>query len=217
MASAGRPADTGPTAAVTTAQPPGQPGPALSAAARRVSQIAERNGDRDFLMIDKARGRIIVFEHGAATFSGTALTGQSLGDFIPPDAFGLSFHQTTGLKYKVTPAGRFTVSPGYDKAYGDTLDVNEIRGKDWEVSIHRVWLGAPAEHRDARLLTATGQDKHITYGCVDVTADTMRQLLSRLPNADRIPLYIVPMNENLIAALFQPRDTARLEIGKAVP
>jgi hypothetical protein len=178
----------------------------LSAAALRVSRIAERNGDRDFLVIDKTEGRITAFERGTPTFSGAALTGESLTDSIPPEAFARSFAETRGLKYKVTPAGRFTVSPGYDPAYGETLDINEVQGKDWNISIHRVWLGAPSEHRDVRLRTATGQDKHITYGCIDVDPETMRQLLRRLSRKARVPLYILPINERLESTLFLPHD-----------
>jgi hypothetical protein len=180
----------------------------LSATELRVSRIADRNGDQDFFMIDKVAGRIIAFERGTPTYSGAALTGESLTDIIPQDAFAKSFSETRGLKYKVTPAGRFTVSIGHDPAYGETLDVNEVHGKDWDVSIHRVWLGAPAEHRDLRLRTATGQDKHITYGCIDVDGETMRQLIRRLPRTARVPLYILPVDEQLIAALFQPRIAA---------
>jgi hypothetical protein len=183
--------------------------PELSAAALRVSRIADRNGDQDFLLIDKVAGRIFAFEHGTPTFSGAALTGESLTDIIPQDAFSKSFSETRGLKYKVTPAGRFTVSPGHDPAYGETLDVNEVHGKDWDVSIHRVWLGAPSEHRDVRLRTPTGQDKHITYGCIDVDAETMRQLLRHLPHKARIPLYILPVDEHLVATLFLAHDFAR--------
>jgi hypothetical protein len=189
----------------------------LSPAALRVAQIADRNGDQDFLMIDKGEGRIIAFEHGTPTYSGTALTGENLTDTIPPDAFSKPFSETRGLKYKVTPAGRFTVSPGYDPAYGETLDVNEVQGKDWDISIHRVWLGAPAEHRDARLRTQTSQDKHITYGCIDVEADTMRELLRRLPHKARTPLYIVPVDQNLIVTLFRPGDVAHFTAAASVP
>jgi hypothetical protein len=183
--------------------------PEVSALALQVSRIANRNGDQDFLIIDKVNGRIITFEHGMPTFSGAALTGENLTDVIPQDAFSKSFSETRGLKYKVTPAGRFTVSSGFDPAYGETLDVNEVQGKDWDVSIHRVWLGAPAEHRDMRLRTSTGQDKHITYGCIDVDAETMRQLLRHLPHQAKIPLYILPVDEHLIATLFTPHDFAR--------
>lgn len=186
-----------------------RPAPTLSPEARRVSQIASRNGDRDFLMLDKIRGKIIIFKNGGPTFSGSALTGENPADRLPPDAIGKTFAEQKGLKYKVTPAGRYTVSSGYDHQLGEILDVNEIKGKDWDIAIHKVWLGAPAEHRDARLRSPKDRDKHITYGCIDVDESTMRQLLERLPNDDETPLYILPMDQSLVMKIFQPRDAAR--------
>ena len=184
-------------------------GVALSPSARRVSQIAERNGDRDYIMLDKAHGTIIAFEHGRPTFSGRALTGEYPVDTILPDAFAKSFHETSTLKYKVTPAGRYTVSLGFDPAYGETLDVNEIQGKDWDIAIHKVWLGAPWEHRDARLRSPGDQDKHITYGCIDVDGPTMKGLLERVHDEEATPLYILPQDETLIIKFFQPSDAVR--------
>ena len=115
---------------------------------------------------------------------------------------GKTSHEQVGLKYKVTPAGRFTVRKGNARAFGTVLDINEIRGKDWTIAIHRVWLGAPAEHRAARLRSSRDQDKHITYGCIDVDGPTMQRLDRILPDNDRIPLYITPQDESLIATLF---------------
>jgi hypothetical protein len=184
-------------------------GQALSPEALHVSQIAFRNGDRNFLMLDKARGKIIVFENGAPTFSGAALTGENPADFLAPDAIGKTFAEQKGLKYKVTPAGRYTVSTGYDNAYGETLDINEVLGIDWDIAIHKVWLGAPSEHREARLRSPRDQDKHITYGCIDVDGQTMQQLLARLPDEDGTPLYILPVDRNLITKLFRQREAVR--------
>jgi hypothetical protein len=178
----------------------------LSGAGRRVSQIAAIRGDKDYLMLDKARGRIIVFEAGKPTFSGAALTGENTADYMAPGATELTFHESNALKYKITPAGRYTVSLGFDPAYGETLDVNEIQGKDWDIAIHKVWLGAPAEHREARLRSPSTQDKHITYGCIDVEGSTMQGLVDRLPDDEHTPIYILPQDENLIIKLFQPRD-----------
>lgn len=200
------------SAALGTGEDASRGEPALSSEARRVSQIANRNGDRDFLMLDKTHGEIIVFEGGRPTFSGAALTGENPADFLEPDAFSKTFAEQKGLKYKVTPAGLYTVSTGYDNAYGETLDVNEVQGKDWDIAIHKVWLGAPSEHRDARLRSPRDQDKHITYGCIDVDGPTMKQLLDRLPDEDATPLYILPVDESLIMKLFQPRNAA----GKAI-
>jgi hypothetical protein len=200
------------TPGVSAGQDVAQPSagrPVLSAAAKQVSQLADRNGDQNFLMIDKAQGKIIVFQRGQATFSGAALTGENPADHMPDDAWGKPFSALRDVKYKITPAGRYTVSSGYDRAYGTTLDVNEVQGEDWDIAIHRVWLGAPREHRDVRLTTQGGQDKHITYGCIDVDSATMQELLRRVPNEKKIPLYILPADESLTSKIFEPRAAMR--------
>jgi hypothetical protein len=192
----------GPTALTVNGVP-------LTPAARQVSQIADRNGDHDYLMLDKTHGRIIVFENGRPTFSGAALTGENPADYLAPDAFVKTFAEQKGLKYKITPAGRYTVSTGWDDNYGETLDVNEVQGKDWDIAIHKVWLGAPSEHRDARLRSPGFDDKHITYGCIDVDGPTMQQLIQRIPDEEATPLYILPVDDHLIGKLFHARETAR--------
>jgi len=176
--------------------------PALSPAALRVSRIAARIGDQTFLMIDKSHGRIILFANGMPLLSGAALTGASLADQLPPDALSKTYAQEQDLRYRVTPAGRFTVSPGYDSTYGPTLDINEIRGRDWRLAIHTVVLGARAGYRDVRLRSGFNQDKHITEGCINVDADTMRQLTRLLARRGATPLYILPMDDRLISTLF---------------
>ena len=190
-----------------------QGGPAMSAEALRVSQIAERNGDRDFLILDKAHGQIIAFQQGKPTFSGAALTGENPSDYLAPDAFTLSFAQQKGLKYKITPAGRYTVSVGFDPHYGQTLDVNEVQGKDWDIAVHRVWLGAPAEHRDLRLSSSSYDDKHITYGCIDVDGSTMQELLDRVPSENHTPIYILPQDETLVTKFFPLREAGKTVAG----
>jgi hypothetical protein len=188
-------------------------GPELPAEVQRVSQIADQNGDRDFLILDKARGKIIAFQQGRPTFSGAALTGENPADYLSPDAFTKSFAEQKGLKYKVTPAGRYTMSIGFDHNYGQTLDLNEVQGSDWDISIHRVWLGAPAERRDLRLRSASFDDKHITYGCIDVDGPTMQGLLDRVPSTNRTPIYILPQDVSLIPKFFSPRDAGRKVAG----
>ena len=180
----------------------------LSPAALRVSRIAERNGDTRYLMVDKAHGKLILFAERGPIFSGAALTGESLADQLPPDAIGKSVRQHVGVRYRVTPAGRFTMTRGHDPALGETLDINELQGVDWTIAVHQVYLGNRSEHRDARLLSPNGRDKHITTGCIDVDAATIRQLLRLLPAGGATPIYILPTDESLIATLFRPRDSA---------
>jgi hypothetical protein len=175
---------------------------ALSPVERRVSLIAWHNGDRDFLMVDKNRGKIILFENGRPIFSRPALTGESMADRIPADAWTTPWARQIDVKFKVTPAGRFTITRNHDNALGELFDINEMQGRDWTLAIHRVWLGKASERRDARLRSDMDEDKHITNGCVDVDPSTMAFLTRVLPNRG-MPLYILPSNENLISDVFE--------------
>ena len=172
-----------------------------------MARRAVRNGDQTFVMVDKARGRIILFEHGHAVFGGAALTGESDADNLPKDALTKKFARMNALRYKVTPAGRFTLSRGYEKDYGRLLDINEIHGPDWGIAIHEVYLGIPSEHRDARLRSPEAEDKHITFGCINVAADTMRYLLRELPVKQTTPLYVLPRDTTTTIAWFTPRQS----------
>jgi hypothetical protein len=178
----------------------------LAPAVLRISRIASWNGDRIYVVVDKMHGKLVLFENGRPTLTRPALTGESLADRLPADAIARSVHDQHGVKYKVTPAGRFTLSHAFDRGLGRVLDINEIHGLDWGLAIHRVWLGNSAERRDARLRSVNDSDKHITTGCIDVEADTMHDLLLRLSASDRTPIYILPTDESLIDTLFQPRD-----------
>lgn len=175
----------------------------LSPAARRVSLIAWRNGDRDFLMVDKPRGRIILFKNGRPVFNRPALTGASLADRIPRDEWYTSWSRQVGVRFKATPAGRFTLTRGYDRVLGGLFDINGLQGPDWTIAIHRVWLGKLSERREVRLRSDLVEDKHITNGCIDVDPSTIALLWRVLPGRG-MPLYILPNDENLIADLFQP-------------
>src|SRR5262249_37405060 len=152
------PAVATPAAARILPEPPRAAPPVLSVAALRVSQIASHNGERFFLVVDKVNGTVAAFENGGAIFIGSAPTGHNMADVLPADAMSKTYAQQVGVKYKVTPAGRFTLSPGYDPKYGDLLDINELQGADWAIAIHRVSLGNPAQQRAARLRSSDGQD-----------------------------------------------------------
>jgi hypothetical protein len=179
---------------------------ALSPAARRVSMVAWQNGDQDYLMVDKVRGRIMLFENGRPILSRAALTGTSQADLLPWDSWSKPwFKQKGDDRYKVTPAGRFTLTRNHDHGLGDVFDINELKGRDWIIAIHKVWLGNGAEHRDVRLHSAMDMDKHITDGCVDVDPSTISELLRLLPPRG-MPIYILPTDERLIPEVFSSRD-----------
>jgi hypothetical protein len=183
----------------------------LSSGARTVSEIASRRGDRNYIMVDKLRGEIIIFQNGKPVYSGSALTGESLGDQIRPGSLAETFTTHSPKEDKVTPAGRFTLSQQPDNYYGETLDINEIQGNGWDIAIHPIFLGFPLEHRDARLRSSNGDDKHITYGCIDVSRPTMQRLLALLPDEDATPIYIVPRDQTKIAKFFPPNGEVARE------
>jgi len=112
------------------------------------------------------------------------------------------------VKYKVTPAGRYTVSPVFDPQYGMVLEINENQGPDWSLAIHQVALWNKSQRRDARLRSANDEEKHITDGCVDVEPATIRQLLRLLTKKGNVPIYILPMDETLTPGLFSTPATA---------
>ena len=128
-------------AAAAAEAPPGAPIPELSPQQQEVSRIARERGDKQFLMVDKTRGEILLFEDGQPVFGGAALTGAGMGDRIPAKVLTFSGNHPLTVDQKITPAGRFTVRPEPDPDYGRVWTINEVHGKDWDIAIYQVYLG----------------------------------------------------------------------------
>jgi hypothetical protein len=199
-------ATAGFTARAGTASLPGSPAPQLSDQERAVSAIAIRNGNRQFLMLDKSRGEIFLFVDGQPVFQGAALVGESHADEIPPYLFTKSFSTPAKLAEKVTPAGLYTVRREPDPEYGTIFTINEIEGADWDITIHRVAL-VPGEHRPERIRSPNAADRHITNGCINVERDTIG-VLARYVTGAHTPLYILPEDPSRTRALFSQRPAA---------
>lgn len=179
----------------------------LSRQELRVRNIALMNGDRKFLMVDKGMGRILLFEDGKLVFTGSALTGESYADRLPPTELSEMMDSLNALDTKVTPAGRFTVTRGYSKDYGPLFEINQIKGKDWGIAIHEVYLGIPSEHRASRLQSPREADKNITFGCINVAPDAIHLLLRELPEHEPSALYVLPRDETQTVAFFAPDNS----------
>jgi hypothetical protein len=183
--------------------------PALSKQESEAGQMATAQGDKTFVMVDKARGKIILFENGQPVFAGPALTGESTADRMPRTELTEKFDTLIAPNTKITPAGRYTVERGFDLEVGGPLfDIHEIRGKDWGIAIHQLYLGIPSEHRDLRILSPSEADKHITYGCINVQQATLYLLMHELPEKGPIPLYILPEDASQTAAYLIPRTSS---------
>ena len=204
-AAAERRAEASPREAVPTTSPVVDV--TLSAQEQQALQIATQKGDPDFIMIDKALGKIIVFHEGKPVWTGAALTGLSPLDSYTAAILALPESHKFATAEKITPAGRFTVRRTQDDEEGTVLELDEVHGNGWYLALHRVWTGIPSERRMQRLQSPEPADKHITFGCINVSTDTMRYLTTHLPKKERTPLYILPMDQTSTASL--------LEMGKA--
>jgi hypothetical protein len=179
---------------------------ALSDQQRAVSAIAIQNGNRQFLMLDKSRGELLLFVDGQPIFEGAALVGESRADEIPPYLFTKPFSTPAKLSEKVTPAGLYTVRREPDPHYGTIFTINEIRGPNWDITIHRVAI-VPGENRPERIRSPNAADRHITNGCINVERATIG-FLERYVTASRTPLYILPEDPSRIRVLFSQRSSA---------
>jgi hypothetical protein len=176
---------------------------ALSDQQRAVSAIAIQNGNRRFLMLDKSSGELFLFVDGQPVFRGAALVGESGADDIPPYLYSKPFSVPAKLAEKVTPAGFYTVKREPDPAYGTIFTINEIKGADWDIAIHRVAMVA-GEHRPERLRSPNAADRHITNGCINVDHDTI-SFLERNVTGAHTPLYILPEDQSRTQVLFGQR------------
>lgn len=180
---------------------PAAPKRILSEQVTKVSEIAAQNGDKTYIMVDKVNGKIILFEDGKLVLIAPALTGESLSDIIPSTAFGKTLDQQAG-EDKTTPVGRFTVSVADDPHYGKLLQINEVRGDDWTIAVHKVYTGTASEKREQRLASNNPDDKHITYGCINVAEQTIKELIAHVGNNQSTPIYILPQNKAYTAEFF---------------
>jgi L,D-transpeptidase catalytic domain len=195
-------------AAIEIPAMPGTP-PVLTPQETEAGLLANGRGDKTFVMVDKAAGKIILFENGQPVFAGPALTGESTADQMPKTELSERFDTLNAPNTKITPAGRYTVERGFDPEVGGPLfDIHEIRGKDWGIAIHQLYLGIPSEHRDARILSPSEEDKHITYGCINVQSATLHLLMHELPVKGPIPLYILPEDASQTAAYLSPHTSS---------
>jgi hypothetical protein len=194
-----------------TAEPAPTPSPvidvALSAQEQQALQIATQNGDRHFIMIDKPLGKIIVFEDGKPVWTGPALTGRSPLDSYTAAILGLPESHKFTAEEKITPAGRFTVRRTGDSEEGAVFELVEIHGNGWYLALHHVWTGIASERRMQRIESADPADKHITFGCINVSTQTMHYLLAHFPKNEKPPLYVLPMDQTLTSSLLQMGKT----------
>lgn len=79
-----------------------------------------------------------------------------------------------------TPVGTYVLQRAYSTRLHQDVIVFHRIGNDL-LAIHRVWRGAPQQHRDQRLASPDPSDNVISSGCVNV-GEAMFQKLWALPD-----------------------------------
>lgn len=163
-----------------------------SADTRRVADWVLGSGDaeaRPFLILDKRRARLYVFEPGGRLRGASpVLLGLARSDDTVPGIGERPLAQVLPRE-RTTPAGRFQGEIGRNLRGEDVLWV------DYEaaVSMHRVLTTNPAERRLQRLSSPTVADNRISYGCINVPVPFFEQVLMPVSRAGAAPVvYVLP-------------------------
>jgi len=122
------------------------------------------NGDAPFILIDKRRTHLWLFDPAGELIGQTAvLLGLAKGDVSVP---GIGEREIAKIRphERTTPAGRFILEAGYNARGEDIFWVDY----DAAVSMHRVRAPNHAERRLQRLASSTPADNRISYGCINV-------------------------------------------------
>jgi hypothetical protein len=166
-----------------------------SAQARRLAGWVARSRDNagaQFIVIDKRRAHIYVFDGNARLRAGSpVLIGSAPGDDTVP---GIGQRPLAAVRpeERTTPAGRFVAETGRNLRGEDVLWVSYADA----VSIHPVLLDNPDERREERLATPAIDDNRVSYGCINLPTafyeQTVRPMLRK-----RTIVYILPETKPL--------------------
>lgn len=154
---------------------------------------AADNGNRAFVIVDKRRAQIYVFETGGRLIgTSPVLLGYAAGD-RSVDGIGDRPIEQVQPHERTTPAGRFQSAPGRNTLNEDVVWVDYHAA----VSMHRVRATNPAERRLERLATKTAADNRISWGCINVPVAFFDQTVWPHIGKGRGIVYVLPEKEPL--------------------
>jgi hypothetical protein len=146
-----------------------------------------------FAIVDKMDAKVFVFDaRGRLRGAAPVLLGLARGDYAVP---GIGDRKLSGVRpeERITPAGRFVASLGYNSKGKDVLWVDYKNG----VSLHRVITTNPKERRLERLATPSPLDKRISYGCINVPAKFFDNVVSPTFTRTRGIVYVLPESRSI--------------------
>lgn len=182
------------------------------AAVRLVADWQARKGGAAFIVVDKPGGLLYAFDASGSLLAKTpALTGKTVADVYTEAQKRLSLAQTTD-KDKVTPAGEFA-SKGVNSGYGKSVEFSHFGTS--RLLIHSVYLGTPSERRAERLSSPTGEDNRVSYGCINVPAEFVKDVLEpHFMGASRVVVMPETMSvEEMFPDVKQPTVTEAVTTG----
>ncbi len=170
------------------------------------------NGSLNFAILDKKNAKVYVFApSGTLIGASPVLLGYAAGD---DSVAGIGKRPIADVQpsERTTPAGRFRAEPGRNAVPEDVVWVDY----DAAVSMHRVRLTNPAEHRAERLKSQNVKDRRISYGCINMPPPFFEQVL--WPNFRRQGgiVYVLPEIKTLDQAFpkLAPGMASKLPLDK---
>jgi len=155
---------------------------------------SDDNGDKPFIIVDKAAAVVAVFDaKGKLLGSDAALVGSAEGDNSAP---GVGDRELSDIPMedRTTPAGRFI------GGFGPAAGAQEVLWVDYDnaISLHPVITSNPTEKRLDRLKSKTPDDNRITHGCINVPTRFYSKIVRPAFAKDPGVFYILPDSKPLI-------------------
>jgi len=172
--------------------------------AHEVADWIVKSGDNlglPFVVIDKKAAKVFVFGvNDEILGAAPALLGLGHGDDSVPGIGHRRLATITRVE-RTTAAGRYEASLGNDFEQ-DVLWIDYDAG----LSLHRVIVGRPADHRHARLASPTPLDNRISYGCINVPVHFYDTVVAPAFKGTVGIVYILPETKP-IEAVFSMRKS----------
>jgi len=165
-------------------------GPQSQAAARLADWVvgsADNNGV-PFVIVDKLAALVFVYDaDGRLLGAEPALLGLAVGDDSVP---GIGDRPLSAIspEERTTPAGRFVAGYGPASGQPPVLWVDFATA----ISLHPVVTSNRRERRLERLESPDPDEKRITYGCINVSAEFYQTVVREVFKDTRGVFYILP-------------------------
>ena len=146
-----------------------------------------------FAILDKRAAQLYVFNADAHLVgSSRVLLGAAPGD---DSVAGIGQRPMDQVRpeEKTTPAGRFVSHPGRNASGEEVIWVDYGAA----VSMHRVRIVDPKEHRLERLASGAAEDRRISYGCINIPVAFFDAVMKPMLGASPAVVYVLPERKAL--------------------